>query len=197
MLFGKSKSAYDFLVVGLGNPGKEYEKTRHNVGFRGADRLHSENMGAPWKQKCKALVSDCRIGNKRVLLAKPQTFMNLSGQAVSELAKFYKIENENIIIIFDDISLPGGKIRVRETGSHGGHNGMKNISALMNSTDIPRVKLGVGEKPNPEYDLKDWVLGKFSKEEEKVIEAAVVRAATAVEAIALNGAAAAMNAVNS
>ncbi len=197
MLFKSNKSVYDFLVVGLGNPGREYEKTRHNVGFRAADRLHSENMGTAWKQKCKALISDCRIGNKRVLLAKPQTFMNLSGQAVSELAKFYKIPNECICIIFDDISLPVGKIRIREKGSHGGHNGMKNISQLLNSTDIPRVKIGVGEKPNPDYDLKDWVLGKFSAEEEKSIVSAVERAADAIAAIIKNGAAAAMNTFNS
>lgn len=197
MFFKSNKSAYDFLIVGLGNPGREYEKTRHNVGFRVVDELKASNLAAEWKQKHKALITECRIAGKRILLAKPQTFMNLSGEAVSEISKFYKIPPQSIIIIFDDISLPVGKIRVREKGSHGGHNGMKNISALMNSTDICRVKVGVGEKPNPEYDLKDWVLGKFSSDEEKIIVNTLSRAADAAEAIIKNGAVAAMNSFNS
>ncbi len=196
MFFKNKSSVYSYLVVGLGNPGREYENTRHNAGFRVADKLADDFSVTDFKAKHKALICDCKIKSERVLLAKPQTFMNLSGQAVAEIAKFYKIPADKIIIVFDDISLPVGKIRVRAKGSHGGHNGMKNISELMSTTDIPRIKVGVGEKPNPEYDLKDWVLGKFSKEDEKIIGEAVERAAKAACEIICADVTSAMNKFN-
>lgn len=197
MLFKNKNSVYSYMVVGLGNPGREYESTRHNVGFRVADKLAEDFAVTDFKAKHKALICDCKINNERVLLAKPQTFMNLSGQAVAELAKFYKIPANRIIVIFDDISLPVGKIRVRSKGTHGGHNGMKNILELMATNDIPRIKVGVGEKPNPEYDLKDWVLGEFSADENKLITEARDRALAAACEIITADVTAAMNKFNS
>lgn len=196
MIFKKA-SVYDYLVVGLGNPGKEYENTRHNVGFRAADILADDFSVSLWKKKLNALICDCKIKDKRVLLCKPLTFMNLSGQAVGPLSKFYKIPKENIILIFDDISLPVGKIRLRAKGTHGGHNGMKNISEIMSTTELKRVKIGVGEKPHPDYDLKDWVLGSFTKQENEAIESALKKAADAVKEIICADITSAMNKFNS
>lgn len=195
MIFRK-ESVYDYLVVGLGNPGKEYENTRHNVGFRVADILAENLAVASFKQKQNALICDCKLNGKRILLCKPLTFMNLSGQAVGSLSKFYKIPKENIILIFDDISLPVGKVRVRAKGTHGGHNGMKNISEIMSTNEIKRVKIGVGEKPHPDYDLKDWVLGSFSKEDNKILEPTLSRAADAVKEIICADITSAMNKFN-
>lgn len=197
MFFKAKNSVYSYMVVGLGNPGREYENTRHNVGFRVADKIAEDFALTDFKSKHKALICDCKIKNERILLAKPQTFMNLSGQAVGELAKFYKIPTDKIIVIFDDISLPVGKIRVRAKGTHGGHNGMKNVSECLSSTDIPRVKVGVGEKPNLEYDLKDWVLGKFAKSDEAAVNDAVDRAEKAVTEIISADITSAMNKYNS
>ena len=196
MLFRKNNSVYDYLIVGLGNPGKEYENTRHNVGFRVADILAEDFAVTPFKQKSKAMLCDAKIKGKRVMICKPLTFMNLSGQAVAAISKFYKIPTENIILIFDDISLPVGKIRVRAKGTHGGHNGMKNIAEMMSTNEIKRVKIGVGEKPHPEYDLKDWVLGAFSKEDNKILEPTLKRAADAVSEILCTDITGAMNKFN-
>lgn len=195
-MFFKKESVYDYLVVGLGNPGKEYENTRHNVGFKTADILAEGFSVTAFKQKNNALICDCKIGTHRVLLIKPTTFMNLSGQAVSAISKFYKIPAEKIIVIFDDISLPVGKIRVRARGTHGGHNGMKNIAELMATNEIKRVKIGVGEKPHPDYDLKDWVLGNFSKEDGESIALALKKAADAVKEIICADVTSAMNKFN-
>ncbi len=195
MIF-KSKSVYDYLVVGLGNPGAEYENTRHNVGFKTADILEKEYAVNSFKLKNNALVCDCQIKNHRILLVKPQTYMNLSGQAVAALSRFYKIPLENIIVIFDDISLPQGKIRVRAKGTHGGHNGIKNIIEHLSSTDIKRIKIGVGAKPNPDYDLKDWVLGSFSKADMNEMEEAFKKAANAVKEIICADVTSAMNKYN-
>lgn len=196
MFFKNKNSVYDYLVVGLGNPGKEYENTRHNAGFKVADVLINDFSSGSAKQKHKAELYDCKIKDKRILLAKPQTYMNLSGHSVAEICKFYKIPVDKVIVIFDDISLPVGKIRVRAKGTHGGHNGMKNISELLSSNDIMRVKVGVGSKPNAEYDLKDWVLGKFSKEDIENANKAFEKAAKATEEIILRGTQSAMNKFN-
>lgn len=195
MIF-KKESVYEYLVVGLGNPGKEYENTRHNVGFKTADILAESYSITQFKEKYNALICDCKIASHRILLAKPLTYMNLSGQAVSAIAKFYKIPTDNIIVIFDDISLPVGKIRVRAKGTHGGHNGMKNIAELLATNDIKRVKIGVGEKPHPDYDLKDWVLGAFSKEDSENIALAFKKAADAVKEIICADTVSAMNKFN-
>lgn len=155
--------AISHIVVGLGNPGAEYEKTRHNAGFMAIDRL-CDSLGVKCdRAKFKALVCEATIGEARVLIMKPQTFMNKSGEAISEASRFYKIPAENVIVISDDVSLAVGKLRIRGKGSAGGHNGLKSIIEHLGTQDFPRIKLGVGEKPHPDYDMVDWVLGKFPK----------------------------------
>ena len=166
MLFKKDKGgAFDFLVVGLGNPGKEYENTRHNAGFVAADILADKFDISLNKSKFDALYGDGTVSGARVLLAKPQTYMNLSGTAVQKLSAFYKISCDKIIIMHDDVSLNVGKIRIRRKGSAGGQKGLANIIEMMGSEEIPRIKIGVGAKPHPDYDMKDWVLGKISAEQ--------------------------------
>ena len=196
MIFSK-KPTFDWLIVGLGNPGLQYESTRHNVGFMTVDLLMKQNEGDFNKHKFEAVFGECDIGKNRVLLVKPQTYMNNSGRAVQQISAFYKIPKDKIIIIYDDISLDVGKIRMRRNGSHGGHNGMKNIIYHMKSDAIPRVKVGVGAKPNPEYDLADWVLSRFSKDEAEKIKAAAEKTATALELMVEGDIDAAMSKVNS
>ncbi|MBO5287575.1 MAG: aminoacyl-tRNA hydrolase [Clostridia bacterium] len=155
------------LVVALGNPGEKYTYTRHNAGFLAMDYL-CQALGCRCDRvKFKALVGEGKIGNQRVLLMKPQTFMNASGEAVSEACAFYKIPPERVIVLSDDISLDIGTLRIRKNGSAGGHNGLKSIIECLGSDKFPRIKLGVGQKPFPEYDLVDWVLGRIPKESEK------------------------------
>ncbi len=156
-----------YLVVGLGNPGDKYFHTRHNAGFLSLDFISQKANARIDRSKYKALVGEAVIADKRVLLMKPQTFMNNSGEAVSEAARFYKIPPENIIVIFDDISLDVGKMRVRRNGSAGGHNGIKSIIEHIGSENFPRIKIGVGQKPHPDYDLADWVLSEFGKEDKE------------------------------
>ena len=187
------KPTYDFLVVGLGNPGLQYEKTRHNVGFMSADLLMKKAGGEFTKHKMDAHFGECEIGKKRILVMKPQTFMNNSGTAVSAVSKFYKIPADKIIIISDDISLDVGRIRIRRKGSHGGHNGLKDIFQLLGTDSIMRVKIGVGAKPHPDYDLADWVLGKFPKEDEENLSTALDNSVKAIEEIIKRGIDSAMN----
>lgn len=200
MIFKKkfdNGSTYEYLIVGLGNPGRQYEATRHNAGFICLD-LFAEQHGIKIDRlKFKSLMGEGRIGGHRCLFLKPQTFMNLSGEAVRDAAEFYKIKPENIIVIFDDISLEPGKVRIRRKGSDGGHNGMKNIIYHIKSDAIPRIKVGVGAKPNPEYDLADWVLSRFSKDEAEKIKAAAEKAATAIELMVDGDIDGAMSRVNS
>ena len=159
----------EYLIVGLGNPGPKYNGTRHNAGFMALDAL-AEKLGTRVeKLQFKALTGDAVIGGKRVLLLKPGTFMNLSGQAVQEAAAFHKVPMDQVLVLMDDVSLPVGALRIRKKGSAGGHNGLKNIIYLTGRDDFPRVKIGVGEKPHPDYDLADWVLGKFSPEDAKTL----------------------------
>lgn len=157
------------LIVGLGNPGKDYAFTRHNTGFLALDYLSDILSVKINRSKFKALVAEAKIGEVRVLLMQPQTFMNNSGEAVIEAVSFYKIKPENVIVIFDDISLPVGKMRIRKNGSAGGHNGIKSIIARLGTDTFPRIKLGVGEKPHKEMDLADWVLSRFGNDEQKVL----------------------------
>ena len=192
-----SKSNYDWLVVGLGKHGDKYENTRHNIGFMAADLLMTENGGSFGKTKMEGVMGECKIAGNRVLVVKPQTFMNNSGICVSKVAKFYKIPLERIIIIFDDISLDIGKLRIRKKGSHGGHNGMKSVISLLGSDDIMRIKMGVGAKPHPDYDLADWVLSKFPKNDSEKIKTALDIASKAVKEIIVNGAESAQNLYNS
>lgn len=185
MIFKKTTKDYggsfDYMIVGLGNPGRQYETTRHNAGFICLDLLSEKHGIKITKLKFKSLMGDGRINGRRCLLLKPQTFMNLSGEAVRDAAEFYKIPPERIIVICDDISLDPGKIRIRRKGSAGGQNGMKNIIYHLNSDNFPRIKVGIGAKPNPNYDLADWVLSHFTKDEAKLIKEAAEKAVGSVE----------------
>lgn len=161
--------AVEWLIVGLGNPGEKYGGTRHNIGFEAIERL-SQSLGIRVDRiKFKSLCGDCTLGGKHVLLMKPGTFMNLSGQAVQEAAAFYKLPMERVIVISDDVSLDVGRMRIRGKGSDGGHNGLKNIIYLNGSDAFVRIRIGVGKKPHPDYDLADWVLGRFDQNEQKLL----------------------------
>ena len=164
---GTGVTPVEYIVVGLGNPGSQYEKTRHNAGFILIDALAQKYSARADRAKYKSLVGEATIGGKRVLLMKPQTFMNLSGEAVGEAARFFKLGADHVIVLSDDISLEPGKLRVRRKGSAGGHNGLKSINEHLSSEDYPRIKIGVGQKPHPDYDLASWVLSNFSDEEYK------------------------------
>ena len=169
-LFKKISSANDdkalgnveYIVVGLGNPEKVYEKTRHNAGFMAIDYIAERHGARLDRAKFSSLVGEAVIADKRVLLMKPQTSMNLSGNAVIEAARFYKINPQNIIVLSDDITLDVGRLRVRRKGTHGGHNGLRSIEARLSSQEYQRIKIGIGAKPHPDYDLANWVLGNFS-----------------------------------
>lgn len=176
MLFQKS---CEWMIVGLGNPGEAYARTRHNVGFRTVDLLAQRLDVKIDRVKCKALTRLVELAGHKVLLVKPQTYMNASGQSVLWASQYYKIPPERILVLSDDISLPVGRIRVRAQGSAGGHNGLKSIIADLKSQEFPRVKIGVGAKPCPEYDLADWVLSNFTAQEEKALKEAIDHAADA------------------
>lgn len=173
----------DFIIAGLGNPGTQYENTRHNCGFMAAETL-ADIYKTPLKRlRFKSLTGEISIGGKRCLVMKPTTFMNNSGDAVEEAAVFYKIPPERILVIYDDISLDVGRLRIRGKGSDGGHNGMKSIILRLNSDNFPRIRIGVGKKPNKDYDLADWVLSRFTKEEGEKLETALSNSAKAAELI--------------
>lgn len=184
-----------YIIVGLGNPGKQYENTRHNVGFCVIDIL-ADRMGIHVdERKHKALCGRGVLEGQKVILAKPQTFMNLSGESVRAIADYYKAEPEDIIIVYDDVSLEPGQLRIRKKGSAGGHNGIKNIIAHLGTQEFPRVKTGVGEKP-PRMDLADYVLSRFSQGEKELMETAFRDAADAVAMIVGQGMDEAMNRFN-
>lgn len=187
----------EFLIVGLGNPGKKYELTRHNAGFLFADLLADKSGEKISKIQFKSVTAYIELGGHRCLLMKPQTFMNNSGEAVKQAAAFYKIPPEKIIVVFDDISLPCGKLRIRRKGSDGGHNGIKSIIYLLNSDKFPRIKLGVGEKPHPDYDLADWVLSSFKKPELDALREAAEKACSAAELMVAGDTDKAMSSFNS
>ena len=169
-MFGMKSAAVDWLIVGLGNPGQKYANTRHNMGFLTVDLL-AEQAGVKLnKVKFKSAYNIIPFAGSKCLVMKPQTYMNLSGEAVREASQFYKIPPEKIIVIFDDVSLDVGKMRIRRKGSDGGHNGIKSIIYLTGSDQYPRIKVGVGKKPRPDYDLAAWVLGHFSDEDLKALQ---------------------------
>ena len=185
-MFFKSHSTpsnIEYLVVGLGNPGRQYENSRHNAGFICLDYIADELGVKVNRVKFKSAVGEAVIGGKKCLLVKPSTYMNNSGQAVTEAMRFYKIPPERTIILFDDISLDVGVMRIRRKGSDGGQNGMKNIIYLSGSEDFPRVKIGIGHKPHPDYDLKDWVLSRFTEKDVKIIKDILPHVKDAVELI--------------
>ena len=184
-MFGKTNE--NWLIVGLGNPGKEYAHTRHNAGFRALDLL-AENLGCKVdKLKFQGLYNQVNYKGTKIFLLKPQTYMNLSGRSVLQLSAYFNIPPQRIIVLFDDISLEPGRLRIRADGSAGGHNGIKSIIEQLGSQDFPRVKIGVGSKPTPEYDLADWVLSSFSAQEEKALGPALQRAADAALCIMEHG----------
>lgn len=178
---GETGTKPEYIIVGLGNPGIQYEGTRHNAGFITIEALEKKLGFSCDRHKFKAKVGNTVIGGKSCLVMKPETFMNLSGDAVSEAMDFYKIPLENVIVIFDDISLDVGHMRIRRKGSAGGHNGIKSIIAQCGGEDFPRIKLGVGKKPNPAYDLAKWVLSKFSDEDMEKLGNAAEKACDALE----------------
>lgn len=195
MLFRKS-GGVGWMIVGLGNPGSEYDRTRHNVGFRAVDLLAKQCGVKIDRAKCRALVRQAELDGQKLLLVKPQTYMNKSGEAVWLAAQYYKIPPERIIVLSDDISLPVGRVRVRGEGSAGGHNGLKNIIEHLGRQDFPRVKIGVGAKPHPDYDLASWVLSCFTPDEEKALAPAIEHAAAAAREIMTGGVSSAANKYN-
>ena len=197
MFFDKNRGAgAEWLVVGLGNPGEKYENTRHNVGFLTVDELAERARVPVQKLKHRALTNTLEVGSVKVLLMKPVTYMNLSGEAVGEAARFYKLPPERVLVISDDVSLPVGKLRIRKGGSAGGHNGLKSIIQHLGTDQFPRIKVGVGQKPHPDYDMADWVLSKFAVEDLKTITEAIRKAADAVECLIQEGPDKAMNRFN-
>ena len=193
-MFGKKSESW--LIVGLGNPGKDYERTRHNAGFRALDLLSAKLGCKVDKGKFQGLYGQTDYAGKKLYLLKPLTFMNLSGKSVLQLSAYYKIPPQRIIVLFDDISLEPGRLRVRADGSAGGHNGIKSIIAEIGSQEFPRVKIGVGAKPHQQQDLADWVLSGFSASEEKDLVSALARSAEAALCIIDHGVPEAANRYN-
>ena len=192
----QKNSGESWLIVGLGNPGKEYEKTRHNAGFRCLDKIAEELNVKVDKLKYQGLYCQTNYKGSKLFLLKPQTYMNLSGRSVLQLSAYFNIPPQRIIVMFDDISLAPGRLRIRADGSAGGHNGIKSIIQEVGSQEFPRVKIGVGSKPNPEFDLADWVLSTFSAQEEKALAVSLANAADAALAVIDHGVPEAANRYN-
>ena len=196
MIFEKSGGAVDWLIVGLGNPGQKYEHTRHNMGFLTVD-LPAEQLNVKLnKVKFKSAYNIVRFGGQKCLVMKPQTYMNLSGEAVHEAVQFYKIPADHVLVIYDDVSLPVGKLRVRPTGSAGGHNGIKNIIAHLGTQEFPRIKIGTGAPSGGGAEMIDWVIGVPSQAERKILVESFENAVKAAEDIIENGCQKAMNDYN-
>ncbi len=195
MLFHTS-GGVSWLVVFLGNPGPRYEGTRHNAGFMAGDALAKKLGVAVNRARFKALTGQAAVGGEQLLLMKPQTFMNLSGEAAAQAARFYKLPPERVLVVSDEISLPLGRLRIRRSGSAGGHNGLKSLIACLGTDQFPRIRIGVGAPPHPDYDMADWVLSSFKNQDAEDMAAAARRAADAVVCYITEGADAAMNKYN-
>lgn len=195
MLFQK-KLPVSWLIVGLGNPGDKYDGTRHNAGFLAVDALADKGRFRISRVKFKALAAQAEVGGQGALVMKPTTYMNLSGEAVGEAARFYHIPPANVLVISDDVDLPLGKLRIRTGGSAGGHNGLKSIIQHLGTDQFPRIRIGVGGKPHPDYDMADWVLGKLRGEDRRVLDGAAERAAEAAACLLKDGPQKAMNQFN-
>lgn len=195
-IFKKPSGPVGWIVVFLGNPGTKYDKTRHNAGFMTADKCEKATGARITRVRFRALTDQTRVGEETVLLMKPQTYMNLSGEAVGEAAKFYKVPPERVLVVSDDVSLPTGKLRIRAKGSAGGHNGLKSIIQHLGTDAFPRVKIGVGAPPHPDYDMADWVLGRFTGRDAEDMDAACARAWEAVETVITQGTEKAMSQFN-
>lgn len=196
MFLFKKAGPVRWLVVGLGNPGPKYQWTRHNMGFLVIDELAQREDIPVQRLKYKALTNTAVIGGEPALLMKPTTYMNLSGESVIQAVQFYKLPPQRVLVISDDVSLPQGKLRIRRSGSAGGHNGLKNIIQHLGTDQFPRIKVGVGGKPHPDSDMADWVLGTPRGEDRKVMEGAIARAADAVTLLLEQGTEAAMGKFN-
>ena len=196
MFFKKSSGTISWLLVCLGNPGKQYENTRHNIGFLTADALEKRCGVKINKLKYRALTGEVRLGGQRVLVIKPQTYMNLSGEAVKLAGGFYKIPPDHVLVISDDVSLPLGKLRIRAGGSAGGHNGLKNIIAHLGTDQFPRIKVGVGAPAHPDHEMVDWVIGNFTPQERKTVDEAIEKVLDAVECVIEKGVSEAQNRYN-
>jgi len=196
MLFSKASGGPSWLLVCLGNPGAQYEDTRHNAGWMVADEVAGRQNAPIQRLKFKALTNLLTISGEKVFVMKPVTYMNLSGEAVRPAADFYKIPPERVLVVSDDVALAPGKLRIRRSGSAGGHNGLKSVIQHLGTDQFPRLRVGVGEKPHPGYDLADWVLGRPQGEDKKSFDAAVKRAADAVECIVRDGIEQAMSRFN-
>lgn len=190
------KGAPTWLIVCLGNPGPKYAGTRHNAGFMAAEALSKQLGVTVNKLRFKALTGESRVGDQQVMIMMPQTYMNLSGESVSQAARFYKIPPEHVIVISDEMSLPVGKIRVRTKGSAGGHNGLRNIIQELGTEDFPRIRMGIDKPPHPDYDVKDWVLSTFKNKDAEEICDAAGRAAEAAVCYIKEGAERAMSSFN-
>ena len=195
-MFFKKEGGFTWLLVGLGNPGAKYESTRHNVGFLAVDKLAELERFKFSKLRFKAWTATAELGGQKVLVMKPQTYMNLSGEAVGQAARFYKIPPEHVLVISDDISLPIGKVRIRSGGSAGGHNGLKSIIAHLGSDQFPRIKVGVGMPDNADYDIADWVTGRPMGDEQKPLMEALDKAVAAVPVVIRDGVDKAQNRFN-
>ena len=195
-MFFKKPAGISWIIVCLGNPGTKYEYTRHNAGFMAADALAESSGVRICKSSFKALTASCEIGGEKVLLMKPQTYMNNSGESVAAAAGYYKVPAERILVLSDEISLPQGKIRVRSSGSAGGHNGLKSIISCLGTDQFPRIRIGVGSPAHPDYDMKDWVLGKFTGKDLENMKEAAARAAEAAAFYVEHGCAETMNRFN-
>ncbi len=191
-----SKGGAEWIVAFLGNPGLKYNGTRHNAGFMAADAMEKKLGVSINKMRFKALTQTVDIGGKKVLLMKPQTFMNLSGDAIAQAANFYKVPPERVIVVSDETALPIGRLRIRRGGSAGGHNGLKSVIARLGTDQFPRIRLGVGDKPHPDYDMADWVLSAFKGQDAADMELVAKKAADAVECYITEGADRAMNRFN-
>ena len=196
MIFQRKGSGVSWLLVGLGNPGSKYESTRHNMGFLAVDGLARRKGFRFNKLRFRAWTAEWMVNGEKVLVMKPVTFMNLSGEAVRQAVDFYKVAPDHVLVVSDDTALAVGRLRIRRGGSAGGHNGLKNIILHLGTDQFPRLRVGVGEKPHPDYDMADWVLGKFQGEDKKAIDQAVKRAADAVECLLKEGPDRAMNRFN-
>lgn len=195
-MFFKKPSGVQWIIAFLGNPGPQYNYTRHNAGFMVGDSFEKKFNVTINRSRFKALTAVCTVSGNNVLLMKPQTYMNLSGEAIGQAARFYKIPADHIIVVSDEMSLPIGKIRIREKGSAGGHNGLKNIISVLGTDEFPRIRLGVGAPPSKDFDVKDWVLAVFHDQDLSDMMAACSKAADAVECYIAYGPSKAMNQYN-